>query len=458
MRTLGREDAVNNLESPDSELPSIRRRRRTVVLVLCAVLGATALAQDSGAKKATEGRAGINAALQEYDAAAAKSGHSAERLASIARADLDFCLDQGKSWNHIEAARALAVLGEERGEQALVAALRGPHSQIRARVALLIAERGLTEAIPDLKRALASARGGGDAERVELARTLHRLGEQELGRSELVKLSRSEDPRVRMQAVRALVLLDDKDALPTFRERMEDETEAVALWAARGAVALGNAAGRGRLQEWMSGDNAILRVQAAWHLRGAGVTDFVPEVRKLAEGALEDLSDNHRGLGLSAYLLSWLDPEAGQPVLDRVLALEGHLDTRMLSVRRLAELGHESALAQIQKIYQEEAGRDRATHRADLVRFAGWLGDSPQVRSFLSQAAVEESEAVQLQALETLAALGATDALGPLRELLTAALLARQIRAAEALLHFGEGVPGAPDLWQTGSRLTRRWG
>ncbi len=184
----------------------------------------------------------------------------------------------------------------------------------------------------------------------------------------------------------------------------------------------------------------------------------MPAARKLAEGALEDPSDPLRGLGLAAYLLSWLDPEVGQPFLSRVLALERHLDVRMLAVRRLAELRHKSALTQIRKIYQEAARPDRATHRADLVRFAGWLGDLPQVREFLGQAAVDQAETVQLEALETLAGLGVADALGPLRELLTAPLLARQIRAAEALLHFGEGVSAAPDLWQTGSRLSPRWG
>jgi HEAT repeat protein len=435
------------------------------VLALCAALGALALAQDPGPDAAAQARTAIGAALkarqipralEAYDAAVAESGPSAELLAPIARADLGQCLDEGRSWNRVEAARALAVLGEERGVQALVAELRGPHSQVRARVALVVADVGLTEAIPDLKKALASPLGGGDAERVELARALYRLGEQELGRSTLAELSGSDDPRVRTQAVRGLVLLDDKGSLPTVRERMQDENEAVALWAARGAARRGDAAGRSRLERWMAGDNHSLRTQAAWHLRGAGVTDFVPAMRKLTESALQD--PNVRGLGLSAYLLSWLDPEVGQPFLERALALERHLDTRMLAVRRLAELRHESALAQIRKIYQDAAGPGKATLRADLVRFAGWLGDLPQVREFLGQAAVDQAETVQLEALETLAGLGVADALGPLRELLTAPLLARQIRAAEALLHFGEGVSGAPDMWQSGSGLGPRWG
>lgn len=467
MRVLGQEDVVNHLRTPGSKRPFVPWRRRLFLWALCAAMGATVLAAESGSKAEAEARDAIDAALQAreisqalqaYDAAAAQSGPSAELLGPIARADLGICLKQGRSWDRVEAARALAVLGDENGKKALLGELRGPYSQIRVRVALLVAERGLTEAIPPLKRALASTRGGGDAEHVELARALYRLGEQELAHSTLAELSDSEDPRVRMQAVRALVLLEDENALPIFKERMKDENLAVALWAARGAVKLGEDAGRSRLQGWMAGDNPLLRVQAAWHLRGAGVTDFVPVARKLAESALEDPSDTLRGLGLSAYLLSWLDPEAGEPVLLRVLALEGHLDPRMLAVRRLAELRHKDALAQIQKIFQEAAGPDRASHRVDLVRFAGWLGDSPQVREFLTQAVAGDSETVHLNALEVLAGLGVEEALGPLRELLDAPLLGRQIRAAEALIHFGEGVSDAPDLWESGSRLNRRWG
>ncbi len=465
MRVVGQEDAMNNLPSPDSERPSPRRRRRTLVLALCVALGALALAQDPGPDAMAEARTAIGAALQAreisraleaYDAAVAESGPSAELLALIARADLGHCLDQGRSWNRVEAARALAVLGEERGVQALLAELHGPYAQIRARVTLLVADAGLTEAIPDLKRALASPSVSGDAERVQLARALHRLGEQELGRSTLAELSGSDDPRVRTQAVRALVLVHDQGSLPTFRARMEDDNRTVGLWAARGAAQLGDAAGRSRLQGWIAGDIHSLRLQAAWHLRGAGVTDFVPAARQLAESAQKD--PKVAGLARSAYLLSWLDPEAGQPFLDGALALEGRLDTRMFAVRRLAELRHRSALAQIRKIYQDAAGPSLAMHRMDLVRFASWLGDSPPLREFLGQAAVEESEIVQLAALEALAGLGVVDALGPLRELLAAPTLARQIRAAEALVHFGEGVSGAPDMWQSGSGLGPRWG
>jgi HEAT repeat protein len=442
-------------------LPCLSRVFPSLLVML--LLAGPALGQEDDARQ--ESRAAIDAALasrqlesalKAYDRAAAAEP-SQKLLAPIARATLEQALAEGKSWNRVAAARLLAELGDKKGKAALTSELRGAHSQVRARVAQLVADAGLTEALPDLERGVKGQHGSSATERVQMARALHRLGNAGLARQVLFKLAGDADPRNQAQALQALVELEDSESLEVFRGHLAHENRTVALWAARGAARLGDVAAREQLLGWVTAGPGDLKPLAAWYLVAAGFTDFVPAAAQVAEAALARPEDGRLGMGRAVYTLSWMDPAAGQPYLDRLMELEKHINVRILGARRLTEMRHAKALPEIVKLYGEAQHPAASPQRSDLVRLSGWLEDSPELRSFLEQAISDESERVRLTVLETMAALGLEGALPPLRDLLEASDLAVRVPAAAAILHFGDGPGELRPLWQDGSDLAPGW-
>jgi len=394
----------------------------------------------------------IVSALRAYDTLTAASGPSAELLTRIARADLQYCLAEGKSWDRLEAARVLAEQGVEQGRQALQAQLEARHPSIRSSAATWLAEIEVAAAVPRLAAIAADVERTAH-ERIKAAAALHRLGEEAAAIPVIVEFSRSEDSRLRQMAAKALADLKDPAGLPALKALLADPVEAIALLAARGAAEFGDPAGRERLLEALSSPAANVRLLAAWYLGLAGSEAGVDVLKGMAEEVLTAYPDQTKlkySPEFVIYALSWIDPEAGDPYISRVLGLEKWLSVRYVAARRLAEMGREEVLPALERIYSEGIDDpEMSPYRSNVVRFAGWVGDSPEARKLAERGLGSGEVLVELAALDVLARLGSPDALGPIRRFLGGSNLRHRALAAESLFHFGRGIsppesPAAP--------------
>ena len=389
----------------------------------------------------------IPGALTAYDAVAAEGGASQELLARIATADLRFCLKEGKGWDRVEAARALSALDDPAGRAALLDSLDSSHAQIRARVATWLADQGVKEAVPSLKK-LAEDATRTPIERLSSAEALFRLGERETGAGVVVALLGAEPPRNRPEAVRVLLRLQDPATLGPLKERLDAPSDEVTMMAAQAVARLGDPAGRERLVEGLASEKPYIRVLAAWHLMGAGSAAGVDAVQAVVSDALEAFPDFKQApeqVALALYTLLWIDPEGSRPLLDRVLDLEGWSAGRVAAARRLAELADPGAVPALARLYDEFSDDPRNdAYRVDLVRFAGWLPEREGLRDLARKAAGDAGAAVRRAGLELQARLGDEAALGPLREILGGPELGRRVWAAELVLEFGGERPPHP--------------
>lgn len=393
-------------------------------------------------------------ALARYDEKAAASGPSAEQLGEVARLDLRYCMQEGRGWDRLEAARVLAIHGDAGGVRVLRDMLGAEHSQFRVKAAQYLAEADARDAA-DAVRSLAEDPSRGDYERLQAAVALRDLGDGEPARRLGTELSRTDRYRVRYLAVKTLVSFEDPTTLPTLQERLKDTSDEVAFMAAEGVLRLGDPAGKERLVEGLASPEPGMRLLAAWHLAAAGDDAGRETVQSLVEtglGRYPDFNDLDYDPAVAAYVLGRIDQSAAEPYLERIEAL-GWLTGSLLAGRARAEAGDPAALRTLSAVLIEHAGRPLlAPQRIDALRYAEWTGDSPALRELARQVAENPLPTVRLVALGLEARLGAATALQPLRELLGDADLLYRTRAAEAVLDFGagaerpEGSASIPDL------------
>ncbi len=132
------------------------------------------------------------------------------------------------------AARCLAVIDLPEARAALRAGLHDDAASVRQCAALGLCQSPMTEAIPDLSRALES----GDALTMRLtADALAACGPSAI--PALAKAAISSDPAVRIEAVRALAAMRDPAAVPALYRALEDRSSLVGHWAEQGLERLG---------------------------------------------------------------------------------------------------------------------------------------------------------------------------------------------------------------------------
>jgi HEAT repeat protein len=440
-------------------LDSITRYGRIVGAVGLAVLVAAAAPapepSSASAIEAALGQRDIPRALREYDAHARAHGPSPDLLARIARADLDYCLEEGEGWARLEAARALFDLGDPRGRSALVAALDSPAQPFRLRAAEHLAAHGASEALAPLRRIVADA-AAVPYERARAARELYRLGGADQAREVLVALSAADDPRARGQAVAMLASLGDPLSRAALEARLDDPSLLVAVNAAEGLARLGVEAGRARLVQALEMDNLQVTLAVASSLAGLDTPPGVEKLRQIVDGWLAEYPEVPDAVAALVYLYGWVDPKGARPYLERGLGMEKWARMRLLSARRLAEMGDATGLPVLADLYHRYPGADQLPIRLQAVRAAGWLGDRPGVRDLALAAIADDGLQVRMEAIGILSRLAAPESLAPAREILGGPELLPRVQAAEAVLRFGSGPapgPSAPEDTGTAARL-----
>jgi HEAT repeat protein len=418
---------------------SIRQAPALLILALLAAVGGLrAQPAPDGLEQALE-KLNIPAALAAYDGATKSSGPSQELLARIARADLRYCLEEGKGWDRVEAARALATLGDPRGAQGLIEGLDSEFSQVRGRVAEWAGQLGVREALPRL-RGMAADAGLPANERLEAGKALGRLGDGAAARALAVELLRHDRQGVRAGAVDLLAQVGEEADLVLLKERLGDPDRRVALKAAEALARLGDPEGTEKLRGWLADTDPRLRARAAWYLRAAGDASGRDVVLRIVDEGLKPDLPEDKNLPFALTALSWIDPEAALPALRRALSMMEWPGGRLLAARRLAELGRPEALPVLRELYGNmENERAMAAVRGQMVRSASQLPDSPELRDFAQRASADAAASVRRQALTLRAALGDASVLADLRQILGGPDLGPRVWAAEAVLGFGGG-------------------
>ena len=394
-------------------------------------------------------RLDITGALASYDAIALQTGPSLDLLVRIARADLLFCMREGKGWDRFEAVQVLAEHGDPVGQAALTEYLESDSATFRTGAMDLLEPPGAAAILARL-RARSADPHTQPRERVRAARALYRLGEKRAAVQALQAVAESKEVTDRGDVARALAALEDPAALGPLRALRDDPAPVTALVAALGLMRLGDASGRERLVAALAAPEPQERILAASHLAQAHDRAGFATVQQLVEegfAVFPDLQKLHYDLAWAIYVLSWIDPAAARPSLDRMAATAGWLVGGATAGRRLAELGDQAGLAVLERVNAEAKGNiSLVAYRIDLLRSAGWLGDLPRVRALAKEAVDDPSPHMRATALEILARLGDPTALPAAREMLGAIGLIYRSRAAGAILAFGTGPESPPGM------------
>ena len=132
------------------------------------------------------------------------------------------------------AVRGLSTIQDPLASSALAAALKDPDPAVRQCAGLALRDHPQPDVVPALARALS------DPDRL-VARlasgALASIGS--LALPSLTEAARSPETAVRIEAIRALATMNDKETIPLLFEALEDSSTLVAYWAEQGLERLG---------------------------------------------------------------------------------------------------------------------------------------------------------------------------------------------------------------------------
>ncbi len=171
----------------------------------------------------------LNDLISDDDEQAEASAQQITALGSAAIGPLLEMLEAKNANHRWWAVRALSTLEDEEARTATCRALTDPVSAVRQCAALSLRERPSTDAIPLLIDSLHDsdrlfARFAGDA--------LATVGNPAV--PALIEALESENPRVRIEAARALALIHNPQAITALFAALDDPSPLVTYWAEEG--------------------------------------------------------------------------------------------------------------------------------------------------------------------------------------------------------------------------------